>query len=222
MNKFYKFIEIIIVSILILVMSSFSQTSGKKNNPVLLTRQGYNCQAMQEFFLDALISANEAGGLMLIKNSCLENIAFPKYKPDELSFKEKLKLITQLNPNYSWKNEDGVVNLAPTQSVPELLRVKIRSIKLTFDNNLNLVLDTLLKLPEVKEKLKELNLREGIQFGGLQSPPDNRPPTEMLFKDKTLQEILNEIVKKRGRGVWVYNESHYNGEYTFMLDFLVR
>ncbi len=82
--------------------------------------------------------------------------------------------------------------------------------------------DTLLQLPEIKEKLKELNLREGLQFSGLQSPPNNRPPTEIIFKDKTLQEILNAIVRKRRRGIWVYNESYYNGENTFSLDFPVK
>lgn len=210
------------ISILILFASISFQASGKKNDSVFLVTQSYNCQAMQEFFLDALTSANKPGGLILIKNSCLENGVFPEYKRDELSFKEKLKLITQLNPNYSWKDEDGVINLVPIQSVPELFKVKIRSVKLTFDNNLNLVTGTLLRLPEVKKKLKELNLKEGIQFGGLQSPPNNRPPTEMTFKDKTLQEILNEIVKKRGRGVWVYSESHYNGKDTFSLDFPVK
>lgn len=160
---------------------------------------------------------------MLTKDSCFENIVFPVNKPDNLSFDKKLKLINQLNPNYSVKNEDGIVNLVPTQSVPELFKVKIRNVKLVFDNNLNLVIGTLLQKPEVTEKLKELNLGECMQFGGLQSPPNHLPPTEMVFNDKTLQQILNEIVKKkRGRGVWAYREFHYNGEDIFTLDFPVK
>lgn len=222
MNKFYKFNVTTIVGILILVVPSFSQVSEKKNDSDLLTTQGYNCKALKEFFRDALISANKPGGLLVIKNSCPENVVFPEYEPAELSLDEKLNLLTQMNPSYMWKYEQGVINLAPTKFLPELLNVKIKNLKITNIYNLNLVIDKILQLPEVAEKLKELNLKQGIQFGGLTSPPSNRPPLEMVFKDETLQQVLNEIVKKRGRGVWAYNESNYNGVVTFMLDFLVQ
>jgi hypothetical protein len=222
MSKFYKFSVTIIIGILILVVSSFSQVSEKKTDSNLSTTQGYNCKAMQKLFLDALVSANKPGGLITTRNSCPENVVFPEYEPEELYLDERLNLITQMNPNYKWKDEQGVINLAPTKFTPKLFNVKIRNVKVMFDTNLNLALSEILGLPEVVEKLKELNLRRGLQFGGLQSPPSNRLPTEMIFKNKTLQQILNEIVKKRGRGIWVYSESHFNGTDTFSLEFLVQ
>lgn len=133
-----------------------------------------------------------------------------------------MELITQMNPNYKLEDEQGVTNLVPTKSIPELLNVKIHNLKIAFDTNLDPALNEILRLPEVVEKLQELHLRRGMQFGGLQSPPSKRPPTEMEFKDRTLRQILNEIVRKRGRGVWVYNESNYNGENSFSLEFLVQ
>lgn len=159
---------------------------------------------------------------MVTKNSCPENVVFPEYEPKEFSLDERLNLITQLNPNYTWKYEQGVINLIPSKSVPELLNVKVKNFKVSNLYNLNLIIDKILQLPEVVESHKRLNLKQGIQFGGLQSPPSRRPQIEMIFKDKTLQEILNEVVRERGRGIWVYSESNYNGVDTFTLDFLVR
>lgn len=221
MNILYKISVAIILAVLIWITSGFAQISVRKDNSVVLAAKG-NCKKITEFFLDAFILANNPGGLIAIQNSCPENVVFPDYKPEELSFRKRLELITQMNPNYKLEDEQGVTNLVPTKSIPELLNVKIHNLKIAFDTNLDPALNEILRLPEVVEKLQELHLRRGMQFGGLQSPPSKRPPIQMEFKDKTLRQILNEIVRKRGRGVWVYNESNYNGENNFSLEFLVQ
>ncbi|HKX83754.1 MAG TPA: hypothetical protein VJL58_06030, partial [Pyrinomonadaceae bacterium] len=80
----------------------------------------------------------------------------------------------------------------------------------------------ILMMPDVANKLGELKLQMGLQFGGIQAPASKNPRTEMYFVDKTVRQILNEIVKKRGRGVWVYREYKYNGNRYFALNFLVQ
>ncbi len=222
MNKFYKFNVTAIIGILILVAPIYSQVSKKNTESEITTGSSYNCQAMKEFLLDTFVKASKSGGLIITKNSCPENLVFSESEREELSLDEKLDLIVQRNPTYRWSDEQGIINLTPDKCFPKLLNVEISNFKIADVNNLNAVMDKILQLPEVKGKLKELNLRQGMQFGGIMSPPSNRPPTEMEFKDKTLQQILNEIVRKRGRGVWVYSESEFNGENTFSLGFLVN
>jgi type II secretory pathway component GspD/PulD (secretin) len=67
-----------------------------------------------------------------------------------------------------------------------------------------------------------LELKQGMQHGRLTSPPSKKKPYELVFKDQTIRQILNEVVRKRGRGVWVYSETEWNGVNTFSLDFLVQ
>jgi hypothetical protein len=224
MNKFYKFVVIAIANLLILTVSSFSQVTEQKDKVGLLKTQKIknSCRMMQDFFLDSLVLANKPGGLIMTKDSCAEATTLSESKSNDLSLNEKLNLITQINPNYSWKDEEGVINLVPSEYKPELLNVQISSFKTTDGYNLNQLIGELLSLPEVIKALEKSNLRRGVQFGGLTSPPSKKPKYDLILRDKTLQQLLNEIVVKRGRGVWVYSESNYNGVDTFTLDFLVR
>jgi hypothetical protein len=181
-----------------------------------------NCSNIREFFLDALSKGNKPGGLVFTKNSCVETLTFPDISNEEVTLVEKLNLITQMSPNFVWKDDDDVFTLAPTNSMSNLLDTQINSLKLEDGYNLNLIIGKILQLPEVVEKLKEMKLRQGLQHGGLTSPPSKKKSYELVFKDQTIRQILNEIVRKRGRGVWVYSETEWNGVNTFSLDFSVQ
>lgn len=61
-----------------------------------------------------------------------------------------------------------------------------------------------------------------MSYGGLYAPPSNRPPTEMVFRDKTVIEILNEVMRAQGRGFWLYRETDYGGFNNFTLNFVSR
>lgn len=221
MNRACQLTIATIAAMLIFSSSTISQVS-EKNNSARLVSANNNCEALRTFFIDTLLLANKPGGLTITKKTCRENAPFPDFKSQDISFVERLDLLTVTNPNYSWKDEEGVITLAPKNSGPELLSVKIRELKITFDTNLAPVISQILGSPEVKEKTRELGMRTGLQFGGLQSPPSKKVPIEMQFTDRTLRQILNEIVRKRGRGVWVYRESSDNGVKAFSLDFLVQ
>jgi len=212
----------LLVSILFLNAIFFSQVLNKNNVAVPSMTQGGDCKALQEFFLNSLISARSPGGIILTKNSCPLEAVFPEYNTNELSLKDKLSLITQMNPNYSWVDQEGIINLYPSEGIPELFNVTIRNLEIQDNYSSSLIIDKILQLPEVIEKLKELKLNRGLEFGGLTSPPRKAPPSTLVFKNKSLQEVLNEVARMKGTAVWMYKESIDNGKVGFSLKFLVN
>lgn len=219
---FYKSTITIIVFILIAFSQALTQIPAQNSNTLTQPNKDNidNCQTTLEFFRNSIW--RNAGGFVWAKSSCPEKNIFPDLKPGQFTLDERLGLVTRMNPNYTWTNEDGVINLVPSKSMPELLKVKIHSLKVTFDTNLMVITDQILKSPEIVEKQKELNLRGGMDFGGLSSPPSKRPPVEMIFEDRTLLEILNAIVRKHGWGVWLYREYTYRETDYFTLTFVAR
>ena len=222
MNKNYRTIVTLTFSIAVFVMPSFSQALKQSYSPILSKTHTVNdnCTTMIVFLQDSLSRIKKPGGMVIITNSCSENVTFSESEFKELTLNEKLDLIVKKNPNYVWTSNNEVINLFPSKSLPKLLGVKIRNLKISFDTNLQMIVGHILKSPEILEKMRELNLKGGLYYGGLQSPPSNRPPTEMEFHDKTLQEILNEIVKKHDWGVWLYREYSFNGVDYFKVDFI--
>ncbi len=224
MIRIYKIIIVIITAILMLISVALSQEPKQRNDSVTAKTNNENnyCMPMLDFFRDTLLRAGKSGGMAWTKQSCAENLAFPELSATNFTLKDNLDLITQKNKNYRWENNNDVLNLLPSKSVPKLLNVRIKDLKVTFKNNLSIVADSILHSPEVIKEKENLHLREGIYHGGLSSPPDKRPATEMTFHNKTVKEILNEVLRKHGRGVWLYRESYYNGTNTFTLDFVVQ
>lgn len=222
MNKSYNLSIIVVITTLILVTNNFSQVLEQKIDSAYskTQEQSNNCIEMLAFLQDSLLKASKPGGMAMTKKSCPDNITFPELKPNELLLSERLDLIIQKNPNYRWIKDREVINLLPAKYVPELLKVRIAYLKVSFNTNLEATLAVIYKAPEFISKVEELKLKRGIAFGGLQPPPSNRPPTEMVFHNKTLQEILNEIVKKHGRGVWLYREYNYPGAGDFNITFV--
>lgn len=217
MNRFLIGI-IFVFNILILSIPSYaaiSLESFSKNNDI-------HCTKMISSFKELLLQSGNPGGLVIIPNSCDENLIAPEPTFSTVSLDENLKLLTQNNSNYTWKKNSNVINLLPVSIMPDILNVKIQEFKADNINNLTLTLDSILKMPEVTKKKTETKIKEGIYFGGLTSPPSKKEPIRMTFQNKTLHEILNEIVSKRNRGIWLYREYNYNNEKYFTLEFIAQ
>jgi len=181
-----------------------------------------DCSKLKVHFVDALVLANKPGGIVVEPDLCIQYPIEAENITSELPLKETLNLITKANPAYSWIEKDCVITLLLLSVRPELLRTEIGSARILLDANLDTVISQLVGLPDVTAKLKELDLKAGLQFGGLHSPPKSKLPTEMSINNMTLYDVLNEIVRKRGRGVWVYSESEFNGDKRFALEFVVK
>jgi hypothetical protein len=207
--------QLLAAGFLIGVLSVYSQDLSTDT-----VRQG-NCNRLQEVYLRRLIASNKPGGLVIVNEFC-ETQADILESSSEESLDESLDRITQDSKHYEWKDEQGVVNLFPKSFSVDLLQVNITEFKVTNIDNLPLLMDKLLQLPEITMAQARLGLKPGMNFGGLSSPPRNRPPVELVFVNTTLRDILNEIVRKRGRGVWLYKEYMFDGANVFVLDFVVH
>lgn len=210
----------------ILLLSGFkanSQTSDVNLKNAELVRVPYqptNCDRLRDYFRDTLSMYGKPGGIIMTNGACSRSKGSPEAEQGELY--ERLNAVMQVESGFVWSEDSGVMNLLPAGTESSLVDTKLSEFKITVGDELSMVLKELRRRPEFLERMKELNLKEpSLEIGGgLQSPPSNRPKQEFTFIGKTIREILNEIVRKRGRGIWLYDEHNYNGNNTYRLVFL--
>lgn len=199
--------------LMIAPLSVYLQTSSPSNGDAY-------CYKTINFFRAVMATSGQGSGLALTQNDCPENQLFADSRISNIPLAKKLDLIVEKLPAYKWRNINGVVNLYPSKALPGILATKIKEFKVRFDTyNLSIFTDQLLKSPEVIKEQQKLNMRQGLYFGGLQAPPSGQP-VEMVFQDKTVQEILNEVVGKRKGVCWLYRESVFGEANTYTLEFI--
>jgi hypothetical protein len=129
------------------------------------------------------------------------------------------------NPDYEWLLDGGVVNLL-RRTGPSLLDVKVRSFQLNTTDRQTaaqaILYDDLLRLPEVRHRAAELNLKPGIMTGGLgvaDIDPELRKPIPIVLnlKDISLRQAFNSVARAYGHTVWLYHERLCNGEHTYFV-----
>lgn len=131
---------------------------------------------------------------------------------------EAMDAFVASNPSYRWRLDGDVLNLLPTTEFP-LLNIKIHSFEFAApDNNMTeAILHDLLNLPEVRQREAELNLKAALGQGGPgvvdEHPVPRKPvPIHLGFKDVTLQEAFNSVVRAHGHTMWIYSERHCKEE----------
>jgi hypothetical protein len=170
-------------------------------------------------FVRSLISARVPGGVVTTSNCSQE----AKLQTDILALPlfESLNRITQADPQYKWEVERGVINLIPRAREPEVLKIRIREFRVKNSPSLDLILEQLLALQEVKSDPNGRRVNQGLRYGGLSSPSQVQQ-LRLSVRNATLREALNAIVRAHGRAVWAYAESHCNAQDRFTIDFLVQ
>jgi hypothetical protein len=127
------------------------------------------------------------------------------------------------NPRYRWIRDTNVVNVMATIEF-QLLSTKIPSFELetTDGTRARVVLNELLNLPQVRQRAAELNLKPGLQQGGLEAlrrpgyPQKTPRPIRLSLHDVSLQEAFNSVVRIYGNTIWIYEERQCNGERTYL------
>ena len=181
------------------------------------------CDRMRDTFADVLLAYNVPGGMIILHTADCESLGNSDMSPKETNtLTERLDSLVHAVPSYKWRKQDGVINVEPRRVEVRLLDTQVPRFAYNTHSNLNSVLDSLKNTPEFAREMHRANLLDGPYFGGLQSPPSTKPGTDVVLHNKSVRQILNDIVQRRGRGLWVYSERVIDGYYRFTLQFVIR
>ena len=185
------------------------------------TPQQSNTEPLQirEAFLKVLSRARVPGGLAL-ESDCATKNDGAEIEDATLPLQESLNRIVRKDPRYRWQSDRGAINLLPVTGEPEALSIRIKEFRAHNVKSVELALEQLLALPEVRAHETGQLINQGLRFGGLSSP--RAQPLRIYSRDATLREALNTIARAHGHAVWVYTERQCEGQHSISLEFLVK
>jgi hypothetical protein len=173
-------------------------------------------------FAKALLASSVPGGIARVSN-CNPDPLMQRWKPMTSTLKDVLDSIVAADRLYGWHVHNGAVNLIPRRRTPPLLNVVIGDLEIKDATSLHLPLSKLVALPEVRQTATALNLQEALNI--LVIPTSLKPSSRTYtfhFRNVTLQEALNEIVRAHGRAVWEYRERSCDGKKEYAIDFIIQ
>ena len=177
---------------------------------------------MPDAFLRSLVATRVPGGRVRMLG-CESQEAQQEIARLNSTLREVLDSIVSANRLFTWRAENGVINLIPTTGLPPLLETRVNEFRMDKVASTQSALSALLALPEVKNRIAELRLSEGLN---LMVVPTASVPDQHRFdvhcKDVTLRDALNAIARAQGRAVWSYTERQCNGKNVYSIDFLVE
>lgn len=214
------FVRFVLLFAAALIALSHSEWSAAAPSSAAQERAVFNSDplSVRDAFLRVLSRSKAPGGVALESNCATQNDGAP-IDDDSSSLEESLNHIVKRVPHYRWESDRGAINLLPVTGEPEPLRIRIKEFR-AHNATLELALEQLLALPEVRAHATGRLINEGFRFGGLSSP---RQQTVRIYsRDTTLREALNNIARSHGHAVWVYTERHCDGQHSISIDFLVK
>jgi len=214
---------VILIAITLALFSSDSGFSYPTPAETGHEPQQNGCDRMRDVFGETLLAYNIPGGMVISDKSNCEGVNSFRGRIREIhSLIEGLDLLVQAVPTYKWLKRDGIVNVEPRDTEAKLLDTRIGRFVYNTSSNLDSITHSLEDTPEIRLEMNRLKLRSGLYFGGLQSPPSKKAGTEIVLHDKTVRQILNGIVQRRGRGLWVYSERAIDHSHSFTLQFVIK
>jgi hypothetical protein len=181
---------------------------------------------LTEAFGEILRAAEVPGGIAFVQG-CEEER--PRdFPPLGRTLREGLTTLTRVAPGYTWQTEDGVVNMAPNDGFPALLRTSLREFDSKDADNPTGVDSLLIALPEMQQAASVLNFQEApneVQLGfsmaskGGTPPPPRGAPLAIHCRACSSYQVLNAVVRATGSGMWIYEERHCSGVKTFRIAF---
>lgn len=212
--------------LLVIALAYFSDDPGSNHpfqmEPRRMLSQN-TCDLLRDNFAEMLLAHSAPGGMILSQNSNCEGVRYFEFnKKEDHSLVERLDLLVEAVSTYKWSKRDGVVNLEPRDVQSNLLDTRVARFVYNTNSDPTAIISSLKNTTEFSREMESMNLRDGLYFGGLQSPPSKKPRTEVVLLNKSVREILNDIVQQRGRGLWVYKESVYGGLHRFTLEMVIK
>ncbi len=153
---------------------------------------------------DVFYSVKVPAGISIIFNKDSEEEPLQNFTPNSFVLRDVLNKIITVQSQYQWKEEDGVINVYPTNDYP-VLDIRISDYQLE-NGTVADALEKLLETSEFENHLKENHLFEedSVIHGGTES--QRQKQFSIKLQNSTIREILNEIVKANETGTWMYGE----------------
>jgi len=132
----------------------------------------------------------------------LQNVMFPQI----------LDGIVKAEPRYSWREDNGSIDLFPVNRRFDLLDARIQSLQLK-DVNRALAVNRLFGLPEIQALILSKNLKPILP-----NPLDRTRDEKLSFdlRDVTLRQALNQIAHESGSNFWTLRR-YPNGTFEIKL-----
>jgi hypothetical protein len=146
------------------------------------------------------------------------------YLKQGVTIHEAMDALVAANPSYHWSLDDGIVTLTPRVGVA-FLQTKIAHFQMdTTDDGASLIIQDILRLPEVRQGESRLGLKKGLGQGGGPTVVDEHPlprqpvPLHINVQNTSLQGAFNKAVRAVPRGIWVYLETDCSGDMTYTVE----
>jgi hypothetical protein len=149
-----------------------------------------------------------------------------KFKPLTLKLEDLLNALVYAEPKYRWSESGGVLNLAPDEDLP-LLNTVIAEFNVK-DATVIEIVEALKANTEFKDATRRLNFGPRIRkdddgygfiMGASGKPPTPAKKVSIRMQHSTVRQILNEVVRQEGLGIWSYRQStRLDGTRWFDLD----
>jgi hypothetical protein len=179
-------------------------------------------QRVLEIFLDLLRGTGIHGGFAEIGN-CSDLPKGSLRLKQGASLREAMDALVAANPSYQWELQDGVINLMPRVGV-SFLSTKIGKFQMdATDREIRIVIQDLLRLPEVREHEADFGLKPGYWSGGpgvYDEHPVPRQPVSVHInlQNLSLQRAFNRIAEKSQKAVWIYHETDCGGNKSYTVE----
>jgi hypothetical protein len=113
----------------------------------------------------AMLSSGAPGGEALTEG-CAEPSDSAVRPQNVGTLRDVLEDIVTADPEYRWEVKDGVVNLIPSQRVPDLLTLRISAFDTGDATSVTTAKTFLFGLPEVRKRAAELGFDQAIYGSG--------------------------------------------------------
>jgi len=180
--------------------------------------QVQSCTELPSLFARSLLLAEKPGGLIVTNSHCSIPLLPEDHEQQPLNV--RLDALTESIPSYVWTDSAGVINLVPRDGIPELLKTKISELEVDLNKTTSLAASMVTTTEDFRLAAARLGMKSGLQYGGLSSPTKPLPVKSIVFRDMTAFEILNELVRLKGKGIWLYSERETRSSTEFTLTFL--
>lgn len=168
-------------------------------------------------FHSSLWLTNVPGGMATVVD-CEPDTLMQSWKPSNAALGQVLDTLVATDPRYRWQMQDGVVNLLSAMGEPALLKTRLNQFDIKDVASAWEALSLLLALPEVKQRMRDLQLKPGIAIITGSSQP-NPPKTSVKQHGGTLRQALNAIALAQGRAIWEYTERHCDNQREVVIRF---
>lgn len=133
-------------------------------------------------------------------------------KIEKGTVQDVLDAVIRADPRYQWKEVAGVINVLPRKARNPILEIPVRSFQISNANWMD-VRQAIQMTAEIKGGFERMGLKERSAITVVGSGNNNLPKFSLDLRDTTLRGILNEILKVKGYGFWVFSRYGNRNQY---------